>query len=475
MILARHFARFGSGLQFEHLPETVRRKVVDLVADWLANAAAGIDSPIGRALYRLIRTGAGQDAAVIAGTLETTDFLSAALINGAACHHLEFDDAYSAGLYHPGAPVISAAWAAAGAAHASGRDFLTAIVAGYEISQRIARAVNPEHYGFWHTTGTVGALGAAAAAARCLDLDAEKSTWALGLSGTQAAGLWEVLPQAPLAKNLHPAKAAHAGILAALLAAEGIYGPDTILEGGRGFFAATVSKKVDPKACTAGLGQKWLILDTTIKAYPVCGHVMTSIEAALNIHQRLDPEVIKADVIKGDVIEEVEVRANPVSVRVAGNPKPQSPYQAKFSIPFCVALALSEGRVTQAAFCDEAFTHTGLVDLMSRIRVVADPEMAKVAAKRPAKVTVRLADGKTFEETATTRKGDPQRPLSDREKMEKFTTLTQPVWGAEVSQAIYPQINRLPQVKDMRRWWAELPRPDMKSKVFKKIRGQHEA
>lgn len=461
MTLTQHFASFGSGLCYENLPDTVRKKVVDLVADWLANAAAGSDSAIGRALYALIPTGTGKAASLIAGTLETADFLSTAMINAGACHHMEFDDTYGAGLYHPGAPIISAAWAAAGAADISGRDFLTAIVAGYEISQRIAKAVNPEHYRFWHTTGTVGALGAAAASARCLCLSPGKTAWALGLSGTQAAGLWEVLPQTPLAKNLHPAKAAHAGVLAALLAEQGIAGPDSILEGDRGFFAATVSKKVDPDACTASLGQKWLILDTTIKAYPVCGHAMTPIEAALNIHSRLE----------GDAIKEVEVRANPVSVRVAGNPNPQTPYQAKFSIPFCVSLALLKGRVAQEAFSHGELHHPGLVDLMSRVRVIADKEMAQIGGKRPAKVTVRLADGDAFEETATVRKGDPERPLSEREKMEKFSTLTQPVWGAEVSRAIYRQIDHLPQVGDMRQWWADLPRPD---KEFVTMRGENE-
>lgn len=450
MTLAQHFACFGSGLCFENLPDTVRKKVVDLVADWIANAAAGVDSPIGRALYSLIRTGPSGSSSLIAGTLETADLLSAAMVNAGACHYMEFDDTYRAGLYHPGAPVISAAWAAAGAADISGRSFLTAVVAGYEISQRIARAINPEHYRYWHTTGTVGALGAAAASAKCLSLSSDKTVWALGLSGTQSAGLWEVLPQSPLAKNLHPAKAAHAGVLAALLAAQGISGPDSILEGDRGFFAATVSKKVDPHACMADLGQKWLILDTTIKAYPVCGHAMTPIEAGLKIHSRID----------GAAIKEVEVRAHPVSVQVAGNPNPRTPHQAKFSIPFCVSLALLKGHVTRDLFSDEAFLPPGIADLMSRVRVISDHEMTKFADKRPARVTVRLISGDEFEETATHRKGDPENPLSDQEKMEKFLNLTQTVWGSEVSRTMYQQIESLPQVENMREWWTALPRPE---------------
>ncbi len=228
MTLAERYAQFSSRLAWCDVPDDVRVIALELFADWFANAVAGYDSPLNRALLDLAPA---VGSAVRIGDLQATDPLSAALINASASHAHEFDDSYRAGLYHPGAPVQGAAFSAACLSGASGTDLLCGMVAGYEISLRLAAAINPAHYKVWHTTGTVGAFGAAAAAACILGLAAGQSVNAFGLAGTQAAGLWEVLPDAPLAKNLHPAKAAHSGLLAALLAQRGIHGPASIFEG----------------------------------------------------------------------------------------------------------------------------------------------------------------------------------------------------------------------------------------------------
>lgn len=235
MILTEQYAAFMTRLGWSGLPDDVRDYALDLIADWTANAAAGFDSPIGQIFWRLSKYGSGQDHSVVLGNLQTVDPLSAALINGAASHAVEFDDTHRGGLYHPGSPVIAAAWAAGGIQDISGQQFICAVVAGYEISMRLAAAINPEHYKIWHTTGTVGAIGAAASAGYCLALSSGQITGALGLAGTQAAGLWEILPDAPQAKGLHTGKAAHSGVLSALLAREGLSGPASILEGERGF------------------------------------------------------------------------------------------------------------------------------------------------------------------------------------------------------------------------------------------------
>ena len=197
MTIARKLARFCSGLDYPTLPTDVRRMVPALLADWLANAAAGHDTEWGRALTAVTGVRPVPDGAPLAGTLRPVDPPAAALINAGASHATEFDDSDRVGLYHPGAPVISAAWAAAAESSACMHDMMAGIVAGYEISQRLARAVNPGHYRWWHTTGTMGALGAAAAASRVIGLGPVETLWALGLAGTQASGLWEVLPEGP--------------------------------------------------------------------------------------------------------------------------------------------------------------------------------------------------------------------------------------------------------------------------------------
>ncbi len=340
MTLSEQYAAFVAGLNWARIPIEVKQTSLELFADWFANAVAGFDSPLTRALVCLSPGYDSPAGALRAGDLKAAEPLSSALINASAAHALEYDDSYRAGLYHPGAPIIAAAFSAACREQTAGSVLLAAMVAGYEVTLRLATAVNPSHYKLWHTTGTVGSFGAAVAAAHILRLPPQQITAALGLAGTQAAGLWEVLPDAPQAKNLHPAKAAYGGLLSALLAGNGIQGPATIFEGARGFFAATVPEPVDSTQCTRGLGAQWLTLDTTFKAYPVCGHAMTAIEASLKLHGRFDPEEIEA----------VEVRAHPVSLQVAGQGFPTNDSQAKFSIPYCVAVALLKGRVGQEEF-----------------------------------------------------------------------------------------------------------------------------
>jgi 2-methylcitrate dehydratase PrpD len=443
MTLAEHYAQFASRLAWRDLPGGVRAIALELFADWLSNAAAGHASPVTRALRDMAPL-AGQ--AVRLGDLQAAEPLAAALINASAAHALEFDDSYRAGLYHPGAPVISAAFSAACLTGAAGADLLCGLVAGYELSLRLAAAINPAHYGIWHTTGTVGAFGAAAAAARILGLSPEQTAGALGLAGTQAAGLWEVLPDAPQAKNLHPAKAAHSGLLAALLARCGIDGPKTIFEGRRGFFAATVPAPVDPEQCRAGLGKEWLTPETTFKAYPVCGHAMTPIEAAL----------LLADQVKSGEIEAIEVRAHPVSLRIAGNPDPTDAAQARFSIPYCVAVALHKGCVGLAEFTPETMNDPAIRRLLGCATLVADDTLARIPGQRPARIAVRLARGETLSAQADVRKGDPERPMTGDEKREKCLRLAASVWGREGAENILAAVSALPEARSVAAWAEEL-------------------
>ena len=439
MTLARRYAQFASCLAWADLRVDVRAIAPELFADWFANAVAGYGAPLTRALLDISPVGEG---ALRIGDLRPADPLSAALINASASHAHEFDDSYRAGLYHPGAPVIGAAFSAACHASVSGAELLAGIVAGYEVSLRLAAAINPAHYKIWHTTGTVGAFGAAAAAARILSLSPEQTTSAFGLAGTQASGLWEVLPDAPLAKNLHPAKAAHSGLLAALLAQRGIDGPKTILEGEQGFFAATVPAAVDATRCLAGLGEQWFSLETTFKAYPVCGHTMTPIEAALQLSGRINPEAIKT----------IEIRAHPVSLQVAGEPNPGNEAQAKFSIPYCVAVALLKGRVGLNEFESATLNDPVIRALLARIELVADDSLAKVAGQRPAHITLRLKNGETHSAMAEVRKGDPERPMSPTEKREKCLGLMAPVWGKEGAEAAMAAIAALPETANTQHW-----------------------
>jgi len=442
MTLAEQYAAFVREIDWTQIPTQVREVSLELFLDWFANAIAGFESPLSQALTALAPEWAAPVRAVRAGDLKGCEPLWAVLINASAAHALEFDDSYRAGLYHPGAPIVASAFSAACRNKASGTALLTAMVAGYELSLRLAAAINPSHYRLWHPTGTVGSFGAAAGAAKVLELEPDQITAALGLSGTQAAGLWEVLPEAPQAKNLHPAKAAYAGFLSALLAKQGIKGPATIFEGKRGFFAATVPEPVDYLQCLQGLGVDWLMLDTTFKAYPVCGHTMTPIEASLNLFGRFDLADVKT----------IEVRAHPVSLQVAGQVFPRDAAQAKFSIPYCVAVALLRGKVGLEEFSTEFIRSGAIRSVIEKIRLVADDALGETPGRRPAKLTVSLTGGGDISSVAEVRKGDPELPMTAEEKRSKVIALIGQGMRIKESAALDERLSGLAEAADVLAW-----------------------
>lgn len=437
------FAEFISNLKWIDIPPEVRKAALDLFGDWLANAAGGSRTPLGQALYAIARSVRGQGRSHLAASLEQTHPLIAAMVNSGSSHTLEFDDTHWIGLYHPGSPIIGAAFAWAEQEKTRGEDFLAGLVAGYEISLRIAIAINPPHYRVWHTTGTVGTLGAAAAVCRVAKFDAAMTLNALGLAGTQAAGLWEVLPSAPSAKGLHPAKAAQGGILAALLAMEEIEGPATILEGPRGFFVAMVPEKPKTEELCADLGKVWRIVETTIKPYPICGHIHTSAEAAFLLREEVGPERIS----------KLSIYSNSTSIRIAGNRNPRGEFQAKFSIPYCVAVALLYGRITQAEFAPEILEDVKVRSLMDRVELVVDEEYERVFEHaRPTRIEAITKDGQKIAKQSSKRKGGLQYPLSREEKRDKFIRLAGSVWGEEAATVLIENIEEIEQADSVCQW-----------------------
>ncbi len=428
--LTWEYARFIAGLRWEEIPSDVQSLALDLFGDWLANAAAGCTTAFGRALVDIGGSCLSGGPALIVGTLSPADTLSAALVNAGASHSLEFDDSYRAGMYHPGGPTVSAAFAAAAGAGSSWAEMLTGIVTGYEISMRLAEAVSPSHYRYWHTTGTVGAFGAAASSCAALGLNDEKTAGALGLAGTQASGLWELLAGAIQAKGLHPAKAAHSGLLAAYLAQREICGPATILEGPRGVFSAMVPQEVDPNQCLADLGKQWRTRLVTFKAYPVCGHTMTSIEAALILHDMIEPHMIR----------HVEIAVHPVSAQVADNPFPEDAHEAGFSIQYCTAAALLKGRVGLSELESPFLESPRMAEMLQRTRLVREEIPGRTPDTKPARVSVTLADGRMLTQICETRKGDPECPLSAGERRQKFIDLAGMIWGSDIADQVYASL-----------------------------------
>ena len=346
---------------------------------------------------------------------------TASLINGAAAHVLEFDDIFRDAIYHPGAPVIAAALATAQSRGLSGAAVIRAMVVGYEVSGRIGAAMLPAHYEFWHPTGTVGCFGAAAAVSSLLGLDVDKTAHALANAATMAAGLQQAFRSDSMGKPLHAGRAAETGALTALAAAKGVIGADGMLDGARGFGNA-MSRDVDWESAVAGLGDNLVITRMTHKNHGCCGHIFAAIDSALIL--RAEHELGPGDV------KRISVGTYATALEVAGNPAPKSVFEAKFSIAYCVSMAMSAGRVRMAAFAPELLEDASLRQLMARVDLHVDADAdAKAPGRRAATVTIETNDGRTLSHRSDTRKGDPESPLSDQELEDKYTELTAPVIG----------------------------------------------
>jgi 2-methylcitrate dehydratase PrpD len=400
-------------------PEVVhhaKRAVIDLMAAALPGAIVPPATALEAALGEELDRGA---ARLLLGRAATVR--AAALINGTAAHTAELDDIFRDGIYHPGAPTIPAALALAQAGGASGMDFLRAVIAGYEVSTRIGRAMGRAHYRYWHNTGTIGVFGACAAGAYALGLDRMQTAHALATVTTFAAGLQQAFRMDSMSKPLHAGRAAEAGVTAALAAKEGVIGSLDAIEGEAGFGRA-MSDAPDWTKAFATLGDDFHITRMTFKNHACCGHTFAAIDGALAAQATLG---VRADQIAG-----VRIGSYRAAVEVSGIENPRTPAEARFSIKYVVAHALRHGSVRLAAFEPEPLKDPATRALMQCINASIDPELdAAFPAQRAARVTIETRDGRRHAVLQPTRKGDPDAPLSDTELDAKFLELAVPVLG----------------------------------------------
>ena len=346
---------------------------------------------------------------------------AAALINGAASHSVEFDDIYRDAGYHPGSPVISAALAAAQTIGASGETFLRGVIVGYEVSTRIGEAIMPSHYKFWHTTGTVGSFGAAAAVATVLGCNREQFAHALGTAGSFASGLQQAFRSQCMTKPLHGGHAADVGAMAAMGAAKGLTGALDMLEGEVGFGAA-MSVNPDWAKAVKDIGVDYHITRVTFKNHGCCGHTFAPIDGVLHLQ--------KTHGFTWRDVKRVRIDTYKAGTDITNNPHPEGEYQAKFSLQYVIAHALVHGSVRLVAFAPERLLDPDVRGVLARVEVVADPELSKgYPNQRAAQVEVELNDGRVLKHFQPTRKGDPEMPLSDDEVNDKFLELATPVIG----------------------------------------------
>jgi 2-methylcitrate dehydratase PrpD len=394
-------------------PADARRAAARAVLDTVGVTLAGASEPVSRIVQRAIAQ-EGSGPCRVLGTVSCASAGNAALANGTAAHALDYDDMCFVSLAHPSAPLVAAAWAAAELSGASGRALLDAYVAGFEIEGRLGRAMNPRHYQRgWHCTSTIGTIGTAATASRLLGLDEARAAHALAIAASEASGLKENF--GTMAKPLHAGLAARNGVLAAQLARAGLTASAAAIEGPQGFLAAMDSERSSLAPFAEDLGSRWEILDTgiTVKLYPSCAGTHPALDALLDLR--------RAERFTSADVERVEIGVDIIAPTILLYDRPSTGLEGKFSMPFCAAAALVDGRVGIDTFEDARLRDPQIADVQSRVTMRVDPTLdASAPALTQARVTVRLKDGRVLTASANGARGYPGRPASDEELATKF-------------------------------------------------------
>lgn len=421
---------FRSSPLSPHVLHHAKRAVIDWHAAWIPGAVVPPATLLEKALAEELDRGEARLALGRRATMR-----AAALINGAAAHTVEVDDIFREGIYHPGAPTVSAALALAQGEGAPGERFLRAVTVGYEISTRIGAAMGRAHYKYWHNTGTIGAFGAAAAAAELLQLDATRFAHALATVTTFAAGLQQAFRMDSMSKPLHAGHAAEAGLTAALAAREGVTGSPDVIEGEAGFGKA-MSNGPDWGKALSTLGRDFHVTQMTFKNHACCGHTFAAIDGALALQKRMN--------LAARGIERIRVGSYRAAKDVSGIESPRSPAEARFSLKYVVASALTHGSVRLAAFEPARMNDAETRDLMGRIELAVDPELdAAFPKQRAARVEIVARDGRRETFLQPTRVGDPDAPLSDAQLDEKYLELAGPVLGEAAARQLLARLWRL--------------------------------
>lgn len=419
----REIAEWAANVTADDLPPEVLNHGRRAIIDYLAAAAAGSRTDLSRSLRdHFAATEPGDKATVIAGPRLTAT--AAAYVNGAAAHGLELDDGYTPGSVHPGGCVIPAVMAAAEARGSRIEDVAASVVVGIELTARIAEAGHPHvlHAGF-HNTPLAGVFGAALAVGHLLELSPDALAGAMGLAGSHAGGLREYHAHGSEVKRLHTGKAASDGLKCAELAAAGIYGPRTILEGENGYFAAFARGSWRPEVLTGELGHRWSALRTYVKPYPCCRHLHGAIDAARQLRTEVGENLSK--------IASISIGTFDLAARL-NKSTPDTVMQAQFSLPFVVSAALKFGTVDLSTFDENHLRDADVRELSQRVSVHSDHDaQAAYPKERPAEVVVTMTGGEVFRARVSQPLGEPDNPLTDAEITDKFRTLATPVIGHE--------------------------------------------
>lgn len=436
MTVTRRLADWFSGLKYGDLPAAGIAEMKRLLVDYLGVALAGSRTESGTIAGDFAAELGGPGQASIIGRGGRVPAVHAAFANAVAEHSIELDDVDDLALFHYGPPVMSTALAVGQWRHASGTQLVTAALAGAEMMNRVSLATNPalRDRGF-HTTPTTGVFGATVTAGLLLGLTADQLTDALGLAGAQASGLMEMYGVS-MQKRINPGPAARNGITAAMLAARGFTGADTIIDGERGF-AAAFSGDSRTETLTEGLGSTYTAV-VEYKPYAAARPIHNAIDCALALRDRYGLTVSDVD--------RIVAYRHPDWAHYHVIDTPRSYHEAQVSLPYSVAVALADGRALPEQYADHRLTDAAVMSLARRVTIRTDDGL-------PRGVSVRLAvttrDGRELTIQVDDPKGSVGNPMSDGELVDKARMLGGPVLGADRIATLTDQVFAVDDLDDV--------------------------
>ncbi len=438
-------AGFVQRIDYTDLPAEVSETAVDAMTDAVGVGFAGSREPIAAAIRTALDIESGPDGPALIGFTGRCSAGTAALYNGAVIHALDFDDTNHPAYAHPSSHLLPIVLDAVRRGGVDGKRAITAYVAGLEIEARLGATLNMGHYLHgWHTTGTFGAIAATTAAAYLYGLDLAQTRTALAMAASMAGGLRANF--GTMTKPLHAGLSARTGVQSARLSLAGFTASDDALDGRFGYLSTFSTPEQGPELegrleCWTTLGRQWETVSPyglAIKPYPSCGATHPAIEAALLAREEI-----------GEVgIEAIDVATTENSGRILIYPRPTTGLQGKFSMQFCVAAALDQGRVDLATFSDESVERPSTIALVEKVEVGVQPEL-RHNTEFAAEVTVRTADGRTVRRRVELAKGKRERWLTPSELGAKFRSCAAPALGVSGADRAFATLQHLGDVGDL--------------------------
>jgi 2-methylcitrate dehydratase PrpD len=446
-------AQFIAETEYEHLPPDAILAAKHGILDWLGVALLGAGEPSVKILSDYARGLAGRQEATALRLGFRTAAELAALVNGASGHALDFDDTIANSVrynLHPTTCILPAAMAMAETLKLSGRDLLLSYIVGLETEFRIGAAIGQLIPAIgWYPTPVLGTLGATAAGAKALRLSPAQGQSALGIASSLAGGMKKNV--GTMTKTMHAGNGARNGVVAATLAHHGFTGDLAIFEGENGFCGQFSNRRITSLLnADEALGREWMFISAGLafKPYPCCRATHPSIDAVLFLRERYG--------IQADQISSITCKLNPLVLGMTPYERPQSGYEAKFSMKYAIARALLDGEVRLDHFTDEKMREEDWKSIIPKINFIHPDAWGHGAVDLLTEIVIHLTGGQTISHRVAIPKGEPENPMTEGELVEKFKQCTKDVFKEEERQRWIDLILHLERAEDLSEFWEGL-------------------